>query len=157
LAIRCEICGSPIQGQPRKILVDAATLLVCSRCVRYGTPTSRPRPPLGSSPLPPRAAEPQLDVVSDCSVKVKRAREEMGLTQEVLAKLTGEKVSVIRRIEAGKLKPTLDLAKRLERVLKVSLVEEVEVAKGSEQLKLKADLTLGDVVVVRERGEGRRG
>jgi putative transcription factor len=96
-------------------------------------------------------------VVSDCSVKVKRAREEMGLTQEVLAKLTGEKVSVIRRIEAGKLKPTLDLAKRLERVLKVSLVEEVEVAKGSEQLKLKADLTLGDVVVVRERGEGRRG
>jgi ribosome-binding protein aMBF1 (putative translation factor) len=37
------------------------------------------------------------------------------------------------------------------------LVEEVEVARGSEQLKLKADLTLGDVVVVRERGEGQSG
>ena len=150
MATHCEICGSIIQGQPRRILVGAATLLVCSRCVRYGTPTSRPRLPSSSRPPVPRAAEPQLDVVPDCSVRVKKAREEMGLTQEVLAKLTREKVSVIRRIEAGKLKPTLDLAKRLERVLRVSLVEEVEDTKGSGQPRHKADLTLGDVAVVRE-------
>jgi transcriptional regulator, XRE family len=51
----------------------------------------------------------------------------MGLSQDILASYLGEKVSVIKKIEAGKLKPTLDLAKKIEKLLKVNIIEEESV------------------------------
>lgn len=164
--MRCEICGRIIQGQPQRVLVDTAVLLVCGRCARYGTPVSRPRPIQGlsthgsSSPgllpsMPTKTAEPSLDVVPDYDLKVKKAREELGLTQEVLAKLVGEKLSVIKRIELGKLKPSLELVRKLEKTLKIKLVEELREDETGQATKPRADLTLGDVVVVKERKKGK--
>jgi len=99
-----------------------------------------------------RPSEPQLEVVPDYDVKVKKAREEQGLTQEVLAKLVGEKLSVIKRIEMGKLKPSLDLARKLEKALKVRLVEEPKTAKPIQQPRPRLELTLGDVAVIKDSG-----
>lgn len=87
----------------------------------------------------------------DYAQRVRRAREEMGLTQEVLASYVGEKESVIRRIEMGKLKPTMELARRLEQVLKVKLLERVEEPIGASQPRGRVEVLLGDVVVIKER------
>ena len=91
-------------------------------------------------------------MVPDYDVKVKKAREEQGLTQEVLAKLVGEKLSVIKRIEMGKLKPSLDLARKLEKALKVRLVEEAKATEPVQQPRPRLELTLGDVAVIKDRG-----
>jgi len=89
-------------------------------------------------------------LVSNYNVLIRQARENMGLTQADLAALIGEKESIVRRLESGRMAPTLELAKKLEKVLKVKLYEEVRQEQEPPKPQ-KFQLTLGDVVVIKER------
>ncbi len=103
--------------------------------------------------MPRKADRDKLpEIVPDYDSKIRKAREEMGLTQEVLAKYVGEKVSVIKRIEMGKLKPTIELAKKLEKVLKVTLLSDVASDVGVSVKERKVEVLLGDVVVIKDKG-----
>ncbi len=159
--MRCEVCGRPIQGPPQRVVIDTATLLVCRRCAKFGVPAAtKPKPfPVIPQTTPKRLETPEeaWDVVPDYAQRVKKAREEMGLTQEVLANYVGEKESVIKRIELGKLKPTIDLARKLEQVLKVKLLEKLEAGTNVEYKQGKVELLLGDVVVIKERRKSQGG
>ncbi|RLG73489.1 MAG: TIGR00270 family protein, partial [Thermoprotei archaeon] len=64
-----------------------------------------------------------------------------------------EKETVIKRIESGKLKPTIELAKKLERILKITLLEPI-VSEYITRLSPKENLTLGDIVVLRKKKGG---
>ena len=72
----------------------------------------------------------------------------MGLTRELLATMVGEKVSTIRRIETGTLEPTVTLAKKLEKILKIKLVEVYEEEEISSRKSYSEEFepTLGDLV-----------
>ena len=96
-------------------------------------------------------------VVSDYSTVIRQARERMGLTQSDLAKMIGEKESIIRRLESGRMSPTLDLARKLEKALKVKLIERVEASRGIYEVPRPAtfQLTLGDVAIIKERRRGK--
>ena len=63
-----------------------------------------------------------LELVDDFGEVVRRARAGLGLTQEELAKQVGEKLTVIKKIEAGEFKPPISLARKLERILRVRLL-----------------------------------
>jgi len=92
-----------------------------------------------------------MEVVEDYARIIKEARERAGLTRDALAAVLGVKVSVIRRIEEGALTPPIDLARKMERVLKIKLVEEVideRLGKGGEAGAWEE--TLGDVAVFKE-------
>lgn len=128
----CEVCGETIVGPPNQVIIGSASLIVCSRCVRFGVPiVSKSKTRSSATVSKPLLSlrktsdEKPLEVVSDFNIKIRKAREELGLTQEVLSKYVREKTSTIKRIEAGRLKPTITLATKLEKVLKVSLVEKV--------------------------------
>ena len=62
-----------------------------------------------------------LELAGDFSKQVRQAREELELSQEDLGKKIREKVSVIRKIESGKMVPDLLLAEKLEHALKIKL------------------------------------
>ena len=93
----------------------------------------------------------RLEIVSDYAQRVKRARERLGWTQRMLAQKVKVSENVIRRIEAGTLTPSIDLAKRLEKVLGIKLlepiVEEEEEYNGG---KSGFYLTLGDIAEIKE-------
>lgn len=55
---------------------------------------------------------------------IKRTREKLGLTQEELGRKLGEKTSLISKLETGKLKPSIPLARKIEHILKVKIIEE---------------------------------
>ncbi len=125
-------------------------------------PTARTTPPLparrglgrrGGSTVSLGAVE-RYEVVEDYAERVRRARERLGLTQKELAQRVRVSENVIKRIEAGTLVPTIDLAQRLERVLGVKLLEPVveeEVATGSRRgSRDEFYLTLGDIAEIRE-------
>jgi len=63
-----------------------------------------------------------LELVDDFGEVVRKARMSLGLTQEELAKQIGEKLTVIKKIEAGEFKPSISLAKKLEKILKIRLL-----------------------------------
>ena len=67
-----------------------------------------------------------LDLVEDFGERVKNARRRLGLTQEDLARQLNEKLTVIRKIEAGEFKPPIELARKLERFLKIRLLEPID-------------------------------
>ncbi len=95
----------------------------------------------------------KFEIVENFPEIIRRARENLGLTRENLAKLIGVKESIVRRIEEGQLMPDIELARKLEKVLRVKLLtpsEEmpsISLPKASE----KSELTLGDIIEIRKR------
>ena len=77
----------------------------------------------------------------------------MGLKQEDFAKKINEKLSVVSGIESGRHKPSMELAKKIGRFLRISLVEEIE-DKEEEKIAGKGaseELTIGDLIKIRKR------
>ncbi len=96
----------------------------------------------------------RFEVVENYAELVRRARQSIGLTREELAKLVGVKESIIRRIEEGQLMPDVELARKLEKVLRIKLLVPAE--ETSEIISKSGsggELTLGDIIEIRKREE----
>jgi len=98
----------------------------------------------------------KFEVVENYSEIVRQARERLGLAREDLARMVGVKESIIRRIEEGQLMPDVELARKLEQVLRVKLLVPAEsdltppLVQPSSQ---RYELTLGDIVEIRRKDE----
>ncbi|HZY46730.1 MAG TPA: multiprotein bridging factor aMBF1 [Candidatus Bathyarchaeia archaeon] len=163
----CEVCGSEIVGRPGRSLVEGATLIVCQQCsslgkelpgfhekrlkpVGVGPGGSHTRAPIESLP---KAIE-ESDLVEDYSSIIKEARERLGLSQTDLAFKAKEKLTVIQKIELGKILPTMRLTKELEHILRVKLLaprDEIEVSSVPVKQTGPTELTLGDIALVKHR------
>lgn len=165
----CEVCGHEIVGKPARALVEGATLVVCRSCAGLGTELpgfpDRPRPRTPSMvgrstfrpPIEklPKAIE-ETDLLDDYSHIIKGAREKMHLSQDELAFKAKEKVTMIQKIELGKMQPTMRLTKELEHILRIKLLvpkEEEEVPAALMKPPPKSEATLGDVALVRHKDE----
>jgi len=96
-----------------------------------------------------------LELVEDFGELIRKARIRLGLTQQDLAAQLNEKITVIKKIEAGQLRPSIQLAKKLEKFLKIRLLvpveeESIELGKLSSRRELKG-VSLGDLL--KEGGE----
>ncbi|NHW44558.1 MAG: TIGR00270 family protein [Candidatus Verstraetearchaeota archaeon] len=151
----CELCGKPIVGKPVRVWIEGSQLMVCPQCSRYGSivrPKATTRPKQIAKRRELSMGLESTVLVSNYNVLIRQARENMGLTQADLAMLIGEKESIVRRLESGRMAPTLELAKKIEKVLKIRLYEEIR----QEQELPKPQglqLTLGDVAVIKERNK----
>ncbi len=155
--MRCEICGAPITKRAYRVVVDRSEMIACARCAFSSSATiieiidlERRRRERARAAASPRRFRPRSgvveEVVEDYPRLIKEARERMGLTRELLATMVGEKVSTIRRIEDGSLQPPIPLARKLEKVLKIKLVEEYEEEYEGYGSSVGYELTLGDIV-----------
>lgn len=162
--VRCELCGREIRRVAYKVVIDGAEMIVCGQCARgrtvikvinFNKPfSSRERRGANLKYRPRVRREIVEEIVEDYAQRIKEARERMGLTRELLATMVGEKESTIRRIEAGTLQPTVSLAKKLEKVLKIKLVEvyeEEDLLGGEYGGGEEYELTLGDIVEFKEK------
>jgi len=156
--MKCEICGAEIKGKAYKVVIDRSELIACWRCAnKTKTITdvidlTRSKRNINKKIMPPKHVRPKRpliveEIVEDYSERIREARNRIGLTRDVLAAMIGEKVSTIRRIEEGTLQPTISLARKLEKVLKIKLIEEYEEDEeytfGSQS---RYEVTLGDIV-----------
>ncbi|MBN2454843.1 TIGR00270 family protein [Candidatus Woesearchaeota archaeon] len=147
----CEMCGK--DEELVKASVEGVILNVCRNCGKFGKIIAVLKPaPKAVKREKPKEAEKEVveSVVPGYSGLIKMKREKLGLKQEELAKRLSEKESLLHKIESGKTVPSITLAKKIEKFLKISLVE----VKEEEALPLrggKADVTLGDMVKIRKR------
>jgi len=138
----CEVCGSPLRASPNRVEIDGAIMVVCNNCARLGKQVGpvapvreRVNPVQGSfksvsqRPMQPQP-EPEYDIDPDYSLKVRQAREKLGLSQEQLGKLLNEKPSVIKMVESRKLKPDLALTRKLMHELKINLLVSLSELEG---------------------------
>ncbi len=89
------------------------------------------------------------ELVEDYAEKIRRARERFGWSQAILAEKIKTSENIIKRIESGKLRPTYDLAKKLENVLKIRLLVP-SVEEDVFKQKIQKYITLGEIVNIRE-------
>mgnify|MGYP002332008902 CR=1 FL=1 len=168
--MRCEVCGRKIFGTPHRVMIEGAKMTVCNKCAKLGSGTweikpSRPlhKPPsVSKSPFPrasfqaksfsPKMTELQIELVEDFSARVRKAREKLGWSHEDLGKKINEKVSVLKKIEAGKMTPDMKLAMKLEHVLKIKLITPLAEPKPHPTYKKTTvhELTLGDLINFKE-------
>jgi putative transcription factor len=165
--LRCEVCGKRINGKPFKVIIERAKLTVCIDCSKLGKPyyeepkiqVSAPRSATGPRTIlvPKKPAAPRVDtsqeLVANFDVKIRQARERLGLSHEDLGKRLNEKVSLLRKIETGKMVPDNRLAAMLEHALKIKLIVPAEEEKTppAKTAKFSKDLTLGDLVQFEEK------
>jgi len=171
--VYCEMCGKPIDRRYAKIVyIEGAKLVLCPSCFskvakrtvesvpmykRASKPTRSVKPVTTSKPRPRRQRLDEYEVVSNYSEIVRRARERLGWSQRTLAEAVKEGENVIKRIETGRLVPSIDLARRLEKVLGVKLLEPVveEFSANLMPSHRVKELTLGDIVNIKKKGSGK--
>lgn len=143
----CELCGKG--GVLVDAVVEGTSLRVCDKCGGFGKVLSRP---VGKhAGVVRRVVEKQApEVVQDFASRIRGMREKLGLSQKDFALRLNEKEGVISQLEAGSLMPSLELAKKLERLLKIKLLEEVADV-SVQAAKKSAGLTIGDVIKVKKR------
>ncbi len=141
----CELCGK--KAELYRAIIEESILLVCNECSGFGKVLRKIEQETAKVLNQLSAKKEVLEAVSyDFSGRIKQIREKLGLSQKDFAVKINEKESLVQKLESGRLRPTLDLARRLERIFNVKLVEQVE----EESLKLKAvkpsGLTIGDLL-----------
>ena len=154
IKINCDMCGS--EKQLYKTELEGATLNLCQKCAKFGKVLAPIR-----KEIDVRARKQEKDVkmpekdisliiAGDYAMKIKQKREKLGLKQEDFAKKINEKVSTIHHVETGKLEPSLKLARKLERFLKIKIVEEhEEVHKETKNEETKEHFTIGDFIKIK--------
>ena len=167
--MQCEVCGQQIFGAPIRAVIEGANMSVCAKCAKLGSGYWEPKPQpqqratksrehqpvISYSKRKPRATVTEtLELVNDVGQRVRQAREGAGMSHEDLGRKTREKVSVLRKIEIGKMVPNLGLAEKLEHTLKITLRVPVEEPKvQSVSTSKPRGKTLGDIIQFKLKDE----
>ncbi len=166
--MRCEVCGHKIHTEPVRAIIEGARLTVCIECSKHGKiiaheeadmmqkQIKKAEAPITLVQKKPSAPKVQIteELAEDYTLKIKAAREKLGLTHEELGKKINEKASVLRNLEAGKMAPNNQLASKLEHMLKIKLlvpISEEKVTKGIPKTAGQ-ELTLGDLIELNKKG-----
>ena len=142
--VECELCGKKAD---RKIEVENTIINACGQCSKFGREVEQPKMAVIRKRELKLPEEMEYQINTDLPKLVKRYRERLQITQEQLAAKIHEKVSIIKRIEDGWL-PPLDIVRKLESEMKISLIEKIQDVAPSKRVN-KKQLTIGDVAEVR--------
>ncbi|MFH1637833.1 MAG: multiprotein bridging factor aMBF1 [Candidatus Woesearchaeota archaeon] len=151
---QCDLCGKE-QDYLSKAIVEGSMMSVCNGCARFGNVVEVGKPETKARTriqvrLP--VDEEVETIVSDYGSIVKKARESRDMKQEELAKRIAEKESVIHKIESGHIEPPIELAKKLEQLLRIKLVAVENVRHETKSVDLgSSDMTIGDLISIKKK------
>ena len=166
----CELCGRNFIGG-KKVRIEGSVVVACDRCASLGEVVGPAGPVLApvkksasslqkaaaSNPAVSKASaegfkvEVEVDLVEDYGRKIKAAREKMNLKQEDLGRLMNETASFIHHLELGQIEPKPEIARKLQAKLGIKLLQTHFEEDGDTKPGGARGLTLGDVVVVKNR------
>ncbi|MDH5021392.1 multiprotein bridging factor aMBF1 [Halobacterium rubrum] len=178
---QCEMCGTEV-STPKTVKVEGAEIDVCDDCAdfgtevetdstsststKYSTSSSSSSQSSGSSGSNTGGSsgggrrrrdmfDEMDELAGDYDERLRKAREQEGLSQEELADNLNEKASVIRKLERGDSLPSDDVREELESHLGISLTESGSSDDAGDDSWSSGDdsagLTLGDKV--RRKGD----
>lgn len=151
--MRCEICGKKIIGKPTRTKIESSVMFTCTECAKFGKIQREPPKTIRSRVMRKRPVfrEPEYEILEEFSVIIREGREKKGWSREDLAEKIYEKVSVINRIESGKMVPDIKLAKKLEKTLNIKLLEKTENMRTDEfKAPSIKKATIGDIARIKK-------
>lgn len=149
IKINCDLCGK-VEVNLRRTLIEDIELNVCTDCSKFGKIIGYVK---NITLKPIRKIEQKEErtelLVENYAEIIKKKRESMGLTQKDFANKLNEKETTIHKIETGILSPSLPLARKLEKLLGIKLIEEYEEKHMVSNKKRTEGFTLGDFLNVK--------
>lgn len=154
----CDVCGRRIVGKPQFRFFEGARLMVCEICARFAQKEQPPAPGTQDKfsqrtyapkpkPKPKKTLYKDMELREDYADTIRKAREERKWTQTELANQIVERLSLIKRVEGGKMTPSEEVTQKLEKALGITLmVSTTDVPEVKMESKLPGDITLGDIV-----------
>lgn len=162
--MECEICGKPVsEHNPIRAKIEGSVMVVCKECSKLGKIQKTPPKPKfvqqknkrqKNSPKKnySRNDEPSEEIIEDFDITIRRARESKDWSREDLGKKINERVSVITRIETGKMTPDIKLTKKLEKALDIKLLEKVDNVDLNQFINSNSgQRTLGNVMKIKRK------
>lgn len=135
-------------------LIEGSQLRVCENCGKFGKVLKKVVPKTTSRPLKVKQ-EPVVveQIVNDYAQRIKDAREKRNLTQKDFAKLMAVKESLLHKMETGHFEPPIDLARRMEKILKITLIEmsEEKAVIPQERKEKHMGMTIGDIIEINQK------
>lgn len=163
--MECEICGKPVpEHNPIRAKIEGSVMVVCKECSKLGTiQKAPPKPKFRQQPKGKkqkntrtrnysRRDEPTEELIENYDFEIRKAREAKNWSREDLGKKINERVSVITRIETGKMTPDTKLTKKLEKALNIKLLEEVNNVDLSQFINSSSgERTLGNIMKIKRK------
>ena len=161
--MECEICGKPVsETNPTRAKIEGSVVVVCKECAKLGTIQKAPPKPKfrknkkEKSNVQPkrnyRNDEPTEELIENYNTAVRNARESKNWSREDLGRKINERVSVINRIESGKMTPDNKLTKKLEKALNITLFEDVNDVDLNQYLNnTSGERTLGNIMKIKRK------
>lgn len=161
--MRCEVCGREIHGNPYYRIIEGGKLTVCGQCSQFSNQTWDPaRPQARRSPTRRRSAQPNprrrsdidaaesLELVDGYGMMIKKARQRKGLSVEDFARKIREKESVVKKLEKENMNPPMNLVRKIQNALGISILEEAAKGSGSVLSRPMGPRTLGDMIKIKD-------
>jgi len=153
----CELCGR--MTNTTHAIVEGSMLNVCKDCLKYGDAVEIKKPDQERveralkvrnwrEQSSSEAIEEDM-IVKDYGLQIKKARLRMNMKQEDAAKAVAERVSVLQKIEAGSLEPSIKLARKLEQFFNLKLIKKSESVKAEDVKEFSVSdgsVTIGDLI-----------
>lgn len=161
--MECEICGKPISDHPTRVKIDGSIMAVCDECAKFGRIQKEPPKPKfrkqsnrnkngARKQQSRRNDEPQEELIENYNDVVRKKRESKNWTREQLGQKINEKVSVINRIESGKMVPDTKLIQKLEKTLDIELLEKFNTDDLSQYMGSSGSgVKLGSIVKIKRK------
>ena len=162
--MECEICGKPVpENNPIRAKIEGSVMVVCKECSKLGKIQKAPPKPRyvqqknkkqkdTRNKNYSRRDEPSEELIEDFSNEVRKARESKDWSREDLGRKINERVSVITRIETGKMTPDIKLTKKLEKTLNIKLLEEVNNVDLNQFINSSSgERTLGNIMKIKRK------
>lgn len=163
--MECEICGKPVpENNPIKAKIEGSVMVVCKECSKLGKIQKEPpkpkfrQQPKGKKQQTQRSKpysrndEPSEELIENFHFEIRKARESKDWSREQLGKKINERVSVISRIETGKMTPDTKLTKKLEKALNIKLLEKVNNVDLNQFISNSSgERTLGNIMKIKRK------
>lgn len=144
----CELCGKQIKDI-YVVVVEDVELRVCAKDAKgkkvVAMHNADEKQPIGKRVKVKKDEEQQLP--ENYGALIHKARENMKLPIKVLAEMLNEKETLLTRVENQETMPSIELTKKLERSLKIKLIE----SSGTQSERVSTSkknekVTLGDFI-----------
>ena len=163
--MECEICGKELpEHNPIRAKIEGSVMVVCKECSKLGKIQKTPpkpkfrkqeknkRLPTTRNKTYSRNDEPSEELIDNFSNEIRNARESKNWSREDLGKKINERVSVITRIESGKMTPDIKLTKKLEKTLDIKLLEKIDNVDLNQFISNSSgERTLGNVMKIKKK------
>ncbi len=151
--VTCEICGKEYDNC-YMVSIEGAKMVSCAKCSAGGKilyEIKAEKNPGRQRNVNSGEILEEYDIAEDYGQIIRKKREQLGFSMQVLAERINEKESMLKRIEEERLLPSPELVKKLENELGINLMAKVQKPSNVPKINNSEPIDMWDAAYRKEK------